>query len=283
MNLIRQYPEIKILQDIAQEHKLQVYLVGGFLRDYVLKRPVNDFDFTVDKNALKLAELFSKEVKGAYILLDEEHRCARVAKKVKGILMTYDFADYRAAEFAEDLSLRDFTINTLAVNINTLKIDDELDQVIIDSKRGMKDILGQKIKRTSIRSLRDDPLRMMRAFSHKANLDFKIELKTLNQIRKERELLRSVSYERIREELFKILESDRTSDILKAMDKIGLLEIIIPQIHVMYDCKQGGYHHLDVWPHSLEVVRQLDKYFRENSDQEIKDYTDEIVGGGHSR
>lgn len=283
MNLIHQFPEIKILQDLAGEQKRRVFLVGGFLRDHVLKRPVNDLDFAVDKGALRLAELFAARIKGKYILLDQEHNCARVAKKVKGVLLTYDFADYRAGDYQADLASRDFTINTLSVDINALKADDELDAVILDSKRGMKDILGKRIKRTSIRALKDDPLRMMRAFSLKANLGFKIELETLNQIRKEKDLLRSVSYERIREELFKVLESDQSADILKSMDKVGLLELIIPQVHVMFGCKQGGYHHLDVWPHSLEVVRQLDKIFRENRDPEIDEYSRRVIGGGHSR
>lgn len=283
MKLLHTFPELEKLQDLARKNKQQVYLVGGFVRDYLLERPMKDLDFTVDHDALKLAELFAESVKGKYILLDAEHNCARVAKKIKGELFTYDFAGYRAGDFKEDLALRDFTINTLAVDINGLNKDDELDGIILDSKRGMKDLKAKRIKRTSIRALKDDPLRMMRAFSLKANLGFRIELETLNQIRKDKDLLREVSYERIRDEFFKVLESDKTAEILKSMDKVGLLERIIPQVHVMFDCKQGGYHHLDVWPHSLEVVRQLDKIFEQNTDPQIKVYTDEIIGGGHSR
>ncbi len=144
--------------------------------------------------------------------------------------------------------------------------------------------MDRRIKRTSVRVFKEDPLRMLRAFSLKATLGFKIELKTLNQIRKEKDLIGKVSYERIREELFKILETDKATPILKSMDRTGLLEKIIPQIRVMYGCKQGTYHHLDVWPHSLEVVVQLEKIFGQMKDDEkIEKYLSASLGGNRSR
>ncbi len=283
MKLLLEFPVLVTLRNLAKRRRLRVHLVGGCLRDYLLGRPMNDLDFAVDRRALPLAEAFAKAIRGKYILLDEEHQCARVAKKSKGCLFTYDFAGYRGKGLEEDLSLRDFTINTLAVDLNALTEEDALEDVIIDYKRARKDIADRRIKRTSMRALTDDPLRMMRAFSLKANLGFKIELKTLNQIRKERGRIRDVSPERVREEFFKILESDKTAEILKAMDRVGLLERVVPQVRVMFDCRQGGYHHLDVWPHSLEVVRQLDQLLADVDDPDLQVYLDETVGGGHSR
>ncbi|MCB9720545.1 MAG: HD domain-containing protein [Candidatus Omnitrophica bacterium] len=283
MNLLAEYPVLKTLQALAKKRRLQVHLVGGCLRDYLLKRPLNDLDFAVDRRPLVLAEAFAREIHGKYILLDEDHQCARVAKKTGGRLFTYDFAGYRGEDLAADLGLRDFTINTLAVDLNALTEGDDLEDQIIDVNRARKDIADRRIKRTSIRSLTDDPLRMMRAFSLKANLGFKIELKTLNQIRKEKDRIRDVSPERVREEFFKVLESSKTAEILKAMDRVGLLERVIPQVRVMFECRQGGYHHLDVWPHSLEVVRQLDILIAKVDNPELQVYLDETVGGGHTR
>ena len=71
-------------------------MVGGFLRDLQLGIEKEDFDFAVEKNALSVALLFSKKVKGAYVLLDEERGCARVVKRINGDLHTFDFADFRA-------------------------------------------------------------------------------------------------------------------------------------------------------------------------------------------
>lgn len=283
MRLLLEYPHLKTIQALARRRKVQLHLVGGCLRDYVIGRSMNDFDFAANQNALKLAEAVSKELKGSYILLDEERGCARVTKKVKGEILTFDFSEYRADSFAEDLDRRDFTINTLSVDFNQLEEDAILGDVIVARKTALKDIKDKRIRRVSVRAFRDDPLRMMRAFGLRANLDFVIELKTLNQIRKEKELIKNVSYERIREELFKVFESSDTAEILKSMDRVGLLENIIPQIQIMKDCKQGGYHHLDVWPHSLEVVHQLDLIIKAIEDPETLDYLNEIVGGGHSR
>jgi len=299
MPLLSDYPQIQIIRDIAKRKKTSVFLVGGFLRDYVLAQAAvpkrkgsnlpplirfKDFDFAVQKGALKFARQFSESIKGAYILLDEGHGCARVAKRIKGELYTFDFADYRAETIEKDLAHRDFTINTLALNINNLSPSAEIVDVLVDYKRGLKDIQDRCIKRTSVHAFKEDPLRMMRAFSLRAVLDFKIEPKTLNQIHKEKDLIRSVSYERIREELFKILKTDKAAQILKSMDRVGLFEKIIPQVRVMFDCKQGTYHHLDVWPHSLETVVQMEKVFYQvHGDDELNAYLDEPISGDRSR
>jgi putative nucleotidyltransferase with HDIG domain len=231
-----------------------------------------------------LAHAFSKKIKGAYVLLDEGRGCARVAKKVKGSLYTFDFADFRAKTFKEDLAHRDFTVNTLSLDLVNISDSAEASEALIDVTRGLKDIKEKRIKRTSVKVFEEDPLRLMRAFSLKATLGFKIELKTLNLIRKQRDLIRNVSYERIREELFKVLETEKAAQILKSMDRVGLLEKIIPQVKVMHHCKQGTYHHLNVWPHSLETVVQMEKIFAQTKDdKEITDYLDGSLGGNRSR
>lgn len=297
MSFLNNYPQLKIIQEIARKRKTAVYLIGGFLRDLVLGRTNSDFDFAVEKDALKIARLYADKIKGAYILLDEERGCARVAKKNKGQLFTYDFADFRAKTFEEDLAHRDFTINTLAVDVNALDDASVFPDVLIDNKKGLRDLKAKRIKRVSVKAFKEDPLRMLRAFSLRASLGFRIDLSTLNQIRKETDLLSSVSYERIREELFKVLESPRAGAVLHQMDKSGILVKIIPQIRVMYECTQGGYHHLDVWPHSLETVKQVEQILHKGKynlfagtmtvDEELRQdldaYLNETVGGIHTR
>lgn len=283
MNIFELFPQFSDLQDLARQNQTRVYLVGGFLRDYCLQRPNSDLDFTLDKNALAFAQAFSQKVKGAWVLLDEDHGCSRVVKKIKGRICTYDFADFRAESLECDLGLRDFTINTLAVDIQGIDSSGVLDNLLIDRHGALRDIEKGRIRRVSVRSLRDDPLRILRAFSYKASLDFRIQLSTLNQIRQEKEALRTVSMERIREELFKILESSRTAATFVDMDKHGVLAEVMPQLRVMDDCPQGGYHHLAVWQHSLETVRQLEKIFSEKMDSQCADYLDETIGGSHSR
>lgn len=274
---------LKVIQDIAGQKKIKVYLVGGFLRDCLLSRPCLDLDFAVEKDAVSFARAVARRIKGAFILLDQEHGCGRVAKKQDGRIYTFDFADFRAPTLLKDLAHRDFTINTLSLDVQAINGAD-WDQRIKDFKKAGPDLRAKRVRMVSVKTFAEDPLRLLRAFSHQAVLNFKIEARTLQQIKKDRGLIRGVSYERIRDELFKILASPRAAATFRAMDRIGLLEEVIPQITVMFNVKQGGYHHLDVWPHSLEVVAQFEKVMVEmNSRQEVRDYFHEELAGQRPR
>ena len=284
MSFLKSYPQIKIIQELAKRKKAKIYLVGGFLRDHLLGVKKQDFDFSVEKDALKIARSFANKIKGAYVLLDEERKCARVVKKQKGEIYTFDFADFRAKTFSLDLSHRDFTINTLSVDLQDIGKETEIEDVIKDRKAAIKALKSKKIIMTSVRVFKEDPLRMMRAFSLRAVLGFKIDKKTKEQIKKDVNLICNVSYERIREELFKILKSSSAAATLKEMDSISLLEKIIPQLRIMFDCKQGGYHHLDVWLHSLETVAKVEELVEElRGDQEVQKYLDEPISAQHPR
>ena len=309
MPFLKDYPQLQIIRDIAGRRKVEVHLVGGFLRDHCLGNPRTDLDFAVEKDALDFARLFARRVKGAYVVLDQERGCARVVKKSDGKIWTFDFSDFRARSFRQDLTLRDFTINTLSMDLAKLNgstrlpalsktrlpalsktrlpalSKTRLEDVLADGKSGLRDLRAKRIRRVAVKAFRDDPLRLLRAFSLSAILDFKIEPQTLAQIRREKNLLRGVSYERIRDEIFKILETERAAAALKAMDKAGLLDKVIPQVKVMYHCAQKGtYHHLDVWPHSLEVVAQFDNVVREmGNNPDVVEYLNESLGGNRTR
>jgi len=278
-----QHPYLKTIQSLAAKKKVAVYLVGGFVRDCLLNRPCMDFDFAVERDAIKLARQFSKAIKGAFVLLDEEHGCARVVKKHGETIQTFDFADFRAKTLKGDLAHRDFTANALAVDLKMLSAGSEMERALIAAPAARRDLWSKTIRMTSAKAFKEDPLRLLRAFSVRAQLDFKIEPQTLARIKKDKNLLRHVSAERIREELFKILATEQAGQILSEMDKIKLLEEVIPQVTVMYNVTQGGYHHLNVWKHSLEAVTQLDGVFKEfQNDAPVQAYLDEEFGG-HKR
>jgi poly(A) polymerase len=130
----------------------------------------------------------------------------------------------------------------------------------------------------------DDPLRILRAFSLSAIFRFKIDKQTLKLIQRDRKNIAWVSGERIRDELLKILETPRAFDYLVKMDKLKVLDIIIPEIKIMRGVKQGPYHHLDVWQHSLETLRQLEGLALElKNNKEIQAYLDEIISSDRKR
>ncbi len=284
MLTLSQYPYLVILQKLARQKKQDIFLVGGFLRDALLRVEGHDFDFALAKNALAFSKSFAKEIKGAFVLLDKERGCGRVVKKHDGKIETYDFADFRAPTLKADILHRDFTINTLTVKFNELDLNEDLTSAIKDFCRGVKDLKARRLRMVGAKTFAQDPLRLLRGFSLRAQLGLCIEKKTLAQIAKDKDLLRSVACERILDELFKVLESSSAAENLVAMDKIGLLEKVIPQITVMYRVTQGGYHHLDVWPHSLETVAQLEGVLKEHENNEdIAAYLNESLAGMRTR
>lgn len=284
MSFLTDYPHLKTIQNIAIKRRAKLYLVGGFLRDILLSRRQTDFDFAVDKNAVAFARQFADAIKGSFVLLDDEHGCGRVVKKNDGVIWTFDFADFRAKTLKKDMASRDFTVNTLYADFLKIQEDDEVGGHIVDLNEARKDLKKKVIRLVSVRAFKDDPLRLLRAYSIQATLGFKIEAKTLAQIKKDSLLIRNVSMERVREEFFKILASPRAYQTLSDMDKVGLLQKVIPQIAVMVGVHQGGYHHLDVWKHSMEVLRQFEMILEEIKDnREWSDYFQEPVASNHTR
>jgi putative nucleotidyltransferase with HDIG domain len=277
-------PYFSQLQDVAKKRQTRIFLVGGFLRDVLLSRKSVDYDFATERQALETAACFARAIKGAYVLLDEERGCARVVKKKGKTIHTYDFANFREKSLLQDLTHRDFTINTLSVALSRVRERDVIRDKIEDRKNGLPDIQKRTIRMVSPEVFQEDPLRILRAFSLKALLRFRIDPATAKQIRKDKDRLRTVSFERISVELFKILESERASPVVNQMDRIGLMVKVIPQIAGMVRCLQGPYHHLDVWRHSKETLKQFEKIARACARRpDIQTYLDGSLGGNRSR
>lgn len=284
MPKLSNYPSLIFVREFARKKKTELYIVGGFLRDALSGKSGKDFDFAVPQNALSFSRAFARSIKGAFVLLDKEHGCGRVVKKNGLISETFDFSDFRGKTIKSDMQHRDFTVNALTAKLDDLKPGDDLRDAIMDFTGGKKDLKARRLRMVSENAFREDPLRLMRAFSLKAQLGLTVEKATLARIKKDKDLLRTVARERILDELFKVLQAPGCGDHLAAMDKIGLLVQVIPQITVMYNVIQGGYHHLDVWQHSLETVRQLEdvlKAYTKNPD--VENYLNEPLAGNRTR
>lgn len=261
---------LRPIYNFAQSKKIKLYLVGGALRDLILKRKKEnpDFDFCLRKGALKFGEKLSKHLKAAYVILDQEHAACRLVKRIGDRLYTFDFTDFRAPTIEKDLLHRDFTINSLALKLADLFTDEDLSAAIIDPYFGRADLLRKTIKVTGRNSFREDPLRILRAFSFSCILGFDLDKQTLRLAKQEKNKISEVSSERIREELFKIFDSSLAHSSFVILDKLKILDIIFPEISAMRKIGQGPYHHLDVWQHTLETLRQFElilKTVKQNS------------------
>lgn len=270
----------------AKKCGIELYLVGGYLRDIILKRKKEnpDIDFCLGKNSISFGKRLAKKLGAGFVILDKERGCCRLVKKQDNRIYTVDLTDFRGKLLKDDLLRRDFTINALSLELGSGLACVNLDKDLIDPCNGRKDIKSKIIRVINGKSFDEDPLRILRAFSLSAIFGFKIDKKTLSLIKSKRNKLARVSYERIREELFKILGTDNSFDYVSKLDELGILKIIIPEIEVMRGVKQGPYHHLDVWRHSLESLRQIELLIRElKNDKRVQDYLNESVSGERRR
>lgn len=297
---LKSNPHLALISDNFKNRPQEIYLVGGYLRDLFLKRKkekyappsagakspakAGDFDFAVSSQAIKISREIAGKLKSGFVVLDKVHGSSRIVHTKNGFSCNFDFTDFRGKDIHQDLLRRDFTINSLAVNLRAIKNSRTIDTVLLDPYSGRADIKARCIRTVSDFSLPEDPLRILRAFSLSAVLDFKIEPKTKDAVAKHKKKISSSAFERIAEELFKILNSENGFKAFKAMDDFGILDEIMPEIKVMRGVGQGPYHHLDVYGHSLEALKQIERLFSElKRNRAIQDYLNKIVSGTHTK
>lgn len=233
------------------------YLVGGAVRDMFLHKSASDWDVATNATPQDVIKMFKFVVPTGI-----DHGTVTVHFMNKEIEVTTfrtesGYSDGRhpdtvnyAATIQEDLSRRDFTINAIAINLNNGKV--------IDPFKGKKDI-KRKIIRTvgnPYERFMEDGLRPIRAIRFSSKLNFKIENKTLEQISNSsvQEKIHSISVERFRDELLKIMQSETPSISLLLLEKTKILDFFMPEIIPCRNCTQKddrGYHVFDVMDHCL--------------------------------
>jgi tRNA nucleotidyltransferase (CCA-adding enzyme) len=203
-----------------QELPENAYLVGGAVRDALLNRQKDyiDLDFVVPEKAIEIARSIAHQYKAGFVVLDAVRQIARVVFP-QG---TLDFAQQEGESLEIDLKRRDFTVNAIAYNPHT--------QEIFDPLGGLKDLRSQSLRMISPKNLKDDPLRLLRAYRQAAQLNFEIEPHTRGTIRSLAPLLRRIAAERVQSELNYLLLNSRGNKWLKSAWEDGLLSLWLPQI-----------------------------------------------------
>ena len=251
----------KIYQS-AKRLNYQIYVVGGYVRDKLLGKQVKDIDFVVVGDAMKFADALKEELHlrtvvryprfGTFMARYYGYQLEFVNAREESYQKNSRKPVTKQADLFSDLSRRDFTINTLAMDISPERFGE-----IIDIYNGRKD-LQDGIIRTPldpVKTFSDDPLRMLRAIRFAAQLDFTIEEKTFAAIQANAQRLSIISQERITDEFNKILMTEKPSKGLKLLDESGLLNVFFPELTRLKGVEQRkGFHHKDVFYHTLEVV-----------------------------
>ncbi len=260
------HPVFTIIKSIAEEENLDVYAIGGFVRDIFLKRQSQDIDIMVIGNGIELANKTAQRL-SPELIVTVFKRFGTAMFKFDGI--EFEFVGARkesyssnsrkpaveAGSLQDDQQRRDLTINALAVSLNAKDYG-----TIIDPFNGIEDIKN-KIIRTPLDpsiTFSDDPLRMLRAIRFACRLNFEIYPKTLQAIKENKDRIGIISYERIADELNKMILSDKPSKGFKLLDKTGLLQLILPEVHALKGFEiVKGLSHKDNFLHTLQVLDNI--------------------------
>ena len=263
----KNFKNFKIFSEVAAKNNQTLFIVGGYVRDLLMKRQSpTDIDFVTEGNGIELAKSIAKELNPKLkVSIFKNYGTAMF--KHEGLDL--EFVGARKESYAEDSrkpsveigtleddqKRRDFTINALAISLNKENFGD-----LIDPFDGVQDI-KKKILRTPLepsQTYSDDPLRMMRAIRFASTLNFKIEENSLNAIKNESERIKIVSLERIMVEFNKIMLSAKPSLGLKLMEETGLMQLIIPELTALKGIEEvEGQTHKDNFWHTLEVVDNI--------------------------
>lgn len=255
MNSFLALPFGEIIEQIrlSLPSDVTAYLVGGAVRDVILNRPNYDLDFVLTDQALQVGRRVANALGGAYFPLDEERQTARVIlSRNDGKRQVLDFALLRDSEIESDLRKRDFTINAMAIRLGD-------DAEWLDPLGGNLDLRNRVLRTCSETALVEDPIRVMRAVRLASTYQLRILPETNALIRQAVGLLPRVSPERVRDELFRILEAPKPATSIRVLDMLAALPHILPELTPLKGVEQLEPHISDVWEHTLDVVSRLER------------------------
>ena len=260
--LLFDIPILRTIGQVADRAGVAAYAVGGYVRDLLLGNPVKDIDIVVVGDGPAFARTLADHLHSKNISIFKNFGTAMIQHQgmtieVVGARKESYRRDSRnpevsSADLMTDLARRDLTINALAIALNAAHFGE-----LIDPFDGQAD-LHAGIIRTPLdpeQTFADDPLRILRAIRFATQLQFEIEPLTLQGLSTERERLRIISQERIRDEFLKILGCKKPSLGLRVLNGAGVLDLILPEISALRGVDQiAGYRHKDVFEHTLKVV-----------------------------
>jgi tRNA nucleotidyltransferase/poly(A) polymerase len=260
---------IKIIVDtiVGTRFWNKTFIVGGYVRDLIMEKESPDLDIVValENGGNELAQfLYEKGIStkpviferfGTAIVNIDDHQIEFVMTRKEAYSPHSRKPDVASGSLEEDIQRRDFTINSLSMNINTGDISDL-------TGKGREDITDKIIRTVSDPeiTLKEDPLRMLRAVRFAVQLNFEIEAQTQDGIKQQADQLTHISWERKRDELTKILLSGYPAQGIEMLKHLGLIKHLIPELEEIFSLPAENNDDLDVYSHSLKVMEQVRPY-----------------------
>lgn len=254
---------IDVINLIEKFHKsgYQIFIVGGAVRDLILNKLVNDWDFTTDATPEEILKVLPE---GFY---NNNFGTVGLNTKLGVFEITTmrkesEYEDFRhpgklewTKKIEDDLARRDFTINAIALGMQNPE-----SLTLVDPFYGQEDLKNKLVRAVGDpnKRFKEDALRLIRAIRISAQLGFDIEEKTYQAIKNNAELIKNIANERIRDELFKLIVSDNAYKGLKELKETGLLKLILPELERCFGLQQEGPKHdreYDIGEHSLLTLQ----------------------------
>ncbi|MEN8192250.1 MAG: HD domain-containing protein [Bacteroidota bacterium] len=249
----------------ASDLNIEAFIVGGYIRDLILERKLDDVDILIIGDGVEFAKTLASKLGVENIAIYKNFRTAHfkylgidfefVGARKESYAVDSRNPEVEAGTFDDDIDRRDFTINTIALSLNASNIGE-----IVDKYKGVEDIQNKLIK-TPLdpeHTFSDDPLRIMRAFRFASQLNFTLDKKLFESTSKMAERLEIISKERITDEFMKILGSPKPSIGLKLLYNSGAMKYVFSEISNLGGVDQrNDFHHKDVFLHTCQVVDNI--------------------------
>jgi poly(A) polymerase len=262
------HPIFNVIAEIAASENLEVYVIGGYVRDAIINRESHDIDIAIVGNGIQFAKLVAKKLGedtgvtifknfGTAMLKFKDYDIEFVGARKESYRRNSRKPIVEDGTLKDDQERRDFTINAMAINLGKDHYGE-----LIDPFGGMEDIKNKIIRTPSDpdKTFSDDPLRMIRAIRFATQLGFIIEEQTSLSIIRNKERIGIVSKERIVDELYKIILTHKPSTGFYLLEETGLLKLIFPELSQLKGTEiKHGRAHKDNFVHSLKVLDNISK------------------------
>ncbi len=258
---LRPYPLLGRVCAFWAARGVKTYITGGFVRDAVLGRVPRDADLSLEADPLDAARTVADAFGGSFVAVSDMP-CWEVGRAVLPDL-AIDLSRI-SGDLEQDLGRRDFTIDAMALDPTCYPL-----APVIDPCGGLTDISTRQLRAVHAGVFEQDPARLLRGVRLAAELGFTLDAGTAKRIREQADLLSSVSAERLREELCKLLASPQGAAHVFLLDDLGLLIQLVPELAVARGVTQPPEHHWDVFRHSLEAVARAEALLERRGPPEI--------------
>jgi len=257
--------EVKNVLEKLAKGGYEGYIVGGCVRDLLMKKEPKDWDITTNAKPDDIQKIFSDsfyENKFGTVTLKRQENDKLGEIQITPYRVESKYTDKRhpdeikfVSKLEDDLSRRDFTINAMAMKVETS--DKRQETSIVDLFDGQRDLKAKIIRTVGKPDDRfnEDALRLLRAARFATQLDFKIDKESYDSIKENAEWLRAISKERIRDEFIKIINADKAYDGILLLQEIGILKFVVPELEEGVDVGQNLHHIYTVWEHNTRALK----------------------------